>query len=235
MGYVDAFDPDFLVPLGECKKDVFSFLKREVINENEIDSKATEEGAFGYGVGIFEVLQDFFDKELKFIRKNPLKLKLFDFPKAQAPFFGSIFGSPKTDVNKIIRDGWLKHLDAEIKKVDFENYADFINELNLRKVLNHTIEQSGHFGWRGGECVFLINGNSNDDIIDYWNLRAIGWRVFPVPIQATKFESTKDAVARFVEKYSGVSRHNNDSYIRCNVLKSRNISDGEKFCHFYPR
>ena len=49
MGYVDAFDPDFLVPLGECKKDVFSFLKREVINENEIDSKATEEGTFGYG------------------------------------------------------------------------------------------------------------------------------------------------------------------------------------------
>ena len=27
MGYVDAFDPDFLVPLGKSKKEDFSFLK----------------------------------------------------------------------------------------------------------------------------------------------------------------------------------------------------------------
>jgi len=222
-GYVEAFDPDFLVPLGKCKGLDFSYLKREIVNENDIDSKAKEEGTIGYGVGIFEVLQDFYDKEIKFVRKYPLKLCLFDFSKAQSLFFSSIFGLPNKDIDQVIRKEWATPLGAEIKKVDFENYASLIKELSLRKVLNHTIEQSGNFGWRGGECIFLMDANNNHDIIDYWNLRAIGWKVFPVPIQAVGKSSVIKGVEKFIERYSGVSRHNKDIYYHCSIIKSRNV------------
>lgn len=66
-GYLDNFDPDYVVPMGECADYSLDVGYREKIEDvSAILKSAEENGAPGYGIGLFEVLNYFFQEELKF-------------------------------------------------------------------------------------------------------------------------------------------------------------------------
>lgn len=223
-GYVDTFNPDFLVPLGKCKDFDLSKFNQGVIDDKrlEIDTKSATPD---YGIGIFEVLQGFFEKELKFKRRYPINFILPSIPKKDSLFFQSIFGNPTPEVMTIVQKNWKGPLTAKDVEVDESNYLRQSSSLNLRKILGFEIEARNNSGRRNGECVFLMDASSAQDIIDYWNLRAMGWSVMPVSIQGARSLENKAEVQKFIEKHSGTSRHNPDIYIPCNLLKARNVSD----------
>ena len=62
-GYLDNFDPDYVVPMGECVDYPFDVGYREKIEDvSEILAPIEEDGNPQYGIGLFEVL-DYFVKE----------------------------------------------------------------------------------------------------------------------------------------------------------------------------
>lgn len=223
-GYVDAFNPDFIVPLGKCKKIKLEYLGREIVNEKDVIVNI-EDGTPNYGIGIFEVLKGFFDKEFKFVRKYPINFIFPVLPKKNKLFFSSVFGVPAKEIQDILDKNWKEPLEAEEVEVSFENYLTHTLSFFIRKLMKFEIEASNNSGWHKGECIFLMDASSNHDIIDYWNLRAMGWSVLPIPIQGMSLTSVKSEAQRFIEETSGVSRHNPQIYFHCTLMKSRSVDD----------
>jgi len=65
------------------------------------------------------------------------------------------------------------------------------------------------------------------DIIDYWNLRAVGWNVIPVPKQASRSERTRQLVLDFIEENYIPYRHNPEMFYNTTLLKSRSVTEDE--------
>ena len=80
-------------------------------------------------------------------------------------------------------------------------------------------------GFRRGDCVFLLDATKPHDIIDYWNLRAVGWGVVPVAIRAADSNSTRRVVKDFIEENFAPFRDNPNLYNETTLLKSRSISE----------
>ncbi len=223
-GYVDAYNPDFLVLLGKCSKKKFDYLDRKIITKEEILKKLNTEGTPGYGVGIFEVLRNFCDEELKFVRRHPIDFHSFNYTK-NANFFSAIFGVLPKDVNKTIKESWDTFMQTKVEVVNLSNYADFLDPkyIFIRRVMQRKIEATG----KRENCLFFMDADSNHDIIDYWNLRALGWTVIPIAKQSASFDSVKKMATDFIEEHSGTHRHNKNYYIRATVMKSRSVSEEE--------
>jgi len=228
-GYIEAYDPDFIVPLGRCRDKKFEVGNRKIIAATEILSEIKEDGTPKYGVGVFEVLNDFISKELKYKRRRPLNIYLFLLPRELRIFFASIFGLLPNDLHKIIEKHWATALEAEKEKITPSNYATFLmgNKLYIRRLMQHGIERTRYGGIRGGECLFYLNAANIWDVIDYWNLRAIGWTVLPIAKQSAGSDATKKMAIDFIKEHSGQSRYNKDIYIHCTVLKARSVKDDE--------
>ena len=85
------------------------------------------------------------------------------------------------------------------------------------------------------QCIFFLDATNSLDIMDYWNLRAIGSNVIPVPKQFTQFEKTKQLILNSIEANYVPRRSNPEIYHHTTILKSRSISEDEHqhFCNSY--
>lgn len=230
-GYIDAFDPDFIVPLGDCKKDDFSWINRERIDDKKIDEKTTKMGDVGYGVSFYEVLHDFYDNEFRFVRKHPIKFTGFNPKTDDKLFLGTVFGIPPKGVYSKFKKYWKKELGFQEKELSAKNFLSNIYDHNIRKLLNYSIEQYGGHGWGRGETIYILDAKNTEDLIDFWNLRALGWRVLPIPKQALLTEVAQNTAVKFIERNSGVGKHN-DVYYHSSIIASKNVDDEEvkNFC-----
>src|ERR1044071_7319008 len=74
-GYIEAFDPDFVVKSGSLESVDLKFDNREVIKCSEILESVHDDGTPAFGIGLLEVLQHFAEQELKFVRQHPLQIR----------------------------------------------------------------------------------------------------------------------------------------------------------------
>ena len=232
-GYLDNFDPDYVIPMGECSGYPFDVGNREKINDvSEILAPVEEDGVPNYGIGLFEILNYFIEQELKFQRRYPLDICIPRFGNRYRPFLASVFGIFPRNIDTIFGDSFAEVLDA--KKIDCSpsNYAEFLDhrKLFLRRMTQFYLESIPSLrGWK--QCIFLLDATNSLDIMDYWNLRAIGWNVIPVPKQFTRFEKTKQLILDFIEANYVPHHSNPDIYHHTTILKSRSISEDE-YQHF---
>jgi hypothetical protein len=63
-GYVDAYDPDYFVSLGNCDIKPLNLDRERIIAANDILAGVPSDGTPSYGVGLFELLRHFIDTEL---------------------------------------------------------------------------------------------------------------------------------------------------------------------------
>ena len=83
------------------------------------------------------------------------------------------------------------------------------------------------------QCIFFLDATNSLDVMDYWNLRAIGWNVIPVPKQFIRFEKTQQLILDFI-KANHIPHHSNpEIYHHTTILKGRSISEDEHqhFCN----
>ncbi|QKQ26527.1 hypothetical protein [Candidatus Reidiella endopervernicosa] len=72
-GYIKAFDPDYIVPIGDIKLDGLMINEDRIIKYGDLIAGVKEDGTPGYGIGMFEILRYFYNKEVKFVRNEPLR------------------------------------------------------------------------------------------------------------------------------------------------------------------
>ncbi|MCX5718478.1 MAG: hypothetical protein NT055_00685 [Nitrospirae bacterium] len=80
--------------------------------------------------------------------------------------------------------------------------------------------------------LFVCDATSTQDIIDFWNLRAAGFYVVPVPIQIAETEIIKNLARDFIEKNYRPYKHNPEMFYHTTVLRSRSLTEDtvKRFC-----
>ena len=179
------------------------------------------------GVGLFEILRSFIRSELKYIRKDPLHFRIPEHNGKYKLFFSSVFGTLAPDQSDFFHKHFDKELNAEWLECDFSNFATFFkgDNLFLRRLTSHQLKVNRHNGWNRGICIFHFDATKTLDIIDYWNLRAIGWDVMPVPIQADLTGDLKESTLSFIKENYIQDRNNPNIYHNVSLIKSRSLSD----------
>ena len=225
-GYLDNFDPDYVVPMGECVDydiDFGDFNKikdvSEILESMETDSVST------FGIGLFEVLSCFFEDELKFQRKYPLDICVPQFGGDFDLFFSSVFGKFPESIDTIFWERVANHLEA--KKIDCstENYIELLEPSKrfLRRMTRLYLTPRGNIE----QCVYFLDATAPIDIIDYWNLRAVGWNVLAVPKQFSQENTVHECVQGLIEENYDQPRSKNKNHRPITLLKSRSISEDE--------
>ena len=232
-GYLDNFDPDYVIPMGECSGYPFDVGNREKIDDtSEILAPVKEDGVPNYGIGLFEVLNYFIEQELKFQRRYPLDICIPRFGNRLRPFLASVFGTFPENIDTIFWENFAEVLEAKEINCSASNYTELLNpqKLFLRRMTQFYLESTPSLrGWK--QCIFLLDATNSLDVMDYWNLRAIGWNVIPVPKQFTRFEKTKRLILDFIEANYVPHHSNPEIYHHTTILKSRSISEDE-YQHF---
>ena len=225
-GYLDNFDPDYVVPMGECVNyDLDVGYRKKIEDVSEILETVEKDGVPSYGIGLFEVLDHFFNQELKFQRKYPLDVCVPRFGSRLSLFLASVFGRLPENIDAIFWKKFEKPLGAKKINCSASNYTGLFDrqKLFLRRMTQFYLEPRG----RLEECIFYLDAAKSLDIMDYWNLRAVGWNVLPIPKQFAQSDKTKQLTQDFIAA-NYVSDCSNPEVYQCTtILKSHSISEDE--------
>ncbi|EKE05394.1 MAG: hypothetical protein ACD_19C00318G0001, partial [uncultured bacterium] len=229
VGYIKAFDPDFIVPVGNVKIERYNIPEKCIIEFKEILLNVSEDGTPSYGVGLFEILKHLYEKEFKFVRNQPLNLTFPKIDSSYHTFLSCFFGAVTESIDEIVKNNFDKYLNIKRPDVTINNYFEYFpsTELFPRRLTEEEITPLRINSFRDGKCVFLMDASSALDIIDYWNLRASGWNVLPIAKQISKENKIIEIVRKFIERNFIPHRHNPEMFHSTTILKSRSISESE--------
>src|SRR6266849_202706 len=94
LGYLDAFDPDILVQFSKNVPEFVTKTGLEIIQPTEIWSGLTQDRNLSpkIGKGIFEILNDVFEKHFRYKAKYPVKVVIPRIPAQSSLLWASLFG-----------------------------------------------------------------------------------------------------------------------------------------------
>jgi hypothetical protein len=72
-----------------------------------------------------------------------------------------------------------------------------------------------------------MDGSSVEDVVFYWNLRALGWRILPVPLAAQSNNTVLRRVEKYVEDNYCPHRGNPSMFNHTTCLKAPSVSEKE--------
>jgi hypothetical protein len=186
-GYVRAFDPDFLVDCtGSPLPSSVSDLARPVIPISDIWSdfySSKRDGAPKYGVGVFELLHGIYEEYFKVVRRFPVKVAFPTFPEDHALFWSAAVGELPEVIQEEVEKGFSKAIDIEKPAIGPTQYQSILDTYRFfpRNITRYQLETGG--ARASHSYAFFMDATKFPDIVDFWNLRALGRPVMPIPKQ----------------------------------------------------
>ncbi|MCK9544702.1 MAG: hypothetical protein M0R03_22010, partial [Novosphingobium sp.] len=232
LGYIDAFDPDIFV---QFSKDIPKFIIDtgiKIIKPEEIWD-VLDEGNRNlspkYGLGIFELLGDIFEQNFKFKMKYPIEIIFPKFSKQYSLFWVSLFGEMPEKVISQLKKHYFEPLEIKTPIFKIENIKKIMSGKVLfpRRVTHHKINSYSRSGFRGNSYVYYLDATKVEDIIDFWNLRAMGKSVMPMPKQFQDNPYLKEIVTNFLKAQRRPWRHNPQVCDYASILQARNCNMDE--------
>lgn len=228
LGYIEAFDPDVLVQFTNDVPQYIKDLKLEIIKPKEIWESVTDEDRRSFspknGIGLFEIFNEIFEEHFKYKAKYPIKVISPKLPKQHTLFWASVFGEIPSDLVPLVDKHYSKPL--EIMKPDFkpDNYKEFLNGdvIFPRRATQYALDHIRRSGMRRNAYAYFMDATKIEDIIDYWNLRAMGRDVLPIPKQYLANETMKGQTVAFFKAHRVHWRHNKSVCDYASIVRSRN-------------
>jgi hypothetical protein len=182
-GLLEAFEPDFLVETRSGIAHGLPFPSARVVELSALFSKDHERNT-GYGLTLGHVCEALYERVFRFVQKHPPKVRI---PIAEsrrhelviAATFGGFGDTPADPESKI---AFERLLDASEEKVGAGNFyelfdADVLFPLRVGAYGLHARRR----GWWPHPMLFYMDESAGIDVIEFWNLRALGWRIKPLP------------------------------------------------------
>lgn len=224
-GYVDAFDPDILVQFAATLPGCVADMRLRTIKPQDVwrGAAADEHPEPAFGIGALELLYDIYKECFKYQPKYPTKVVLPTIPKEYGLFWASVFGEYSPQLAAAVNRHFAEPLDVTRTKITpgvFHTLTD-PTVLFPRRITSWELEVQG--GPRLGQhaCVYFMDASSVEDVIDYWNLRATGRSVTPLPKQFLPQESFKEAIQQFLVKNRHPWRHDPKNFDVAAFVRSR--------------
>lgn len=230
-GYIEAFDPDVLV---QFSKDIPLYIKNlglRIINPDEIWDILKEGQGFSpkYGIGLFEIFNDLFQKYFKYKAKYPVKVIIPALPKQNNLFWASLFGEIPKKLMPLIKKHYAEPLEIEEREFIADKVGEFLkgNIVFPRRITQHALDNHRQSGSRGGVYAFFMDATKIEDIIDYWNLRAMGRSVMPIPKQLIANDQMRGIIIEFFKENRVPWGHDKTVCDCAHLVKSRNSTMDE--------
>jgi hypothetical protein len=228
-GYIDAFDPDFLVRCTKTLPPYISDSGVKVIQQGEIwDDLRRDKGRLTpkFGIGIFEILQQIFEEHFRYIEKFPLKVVVPHIPSKYSLFWAAILGEYPRDIGKDALKRFGKALDIEQVDVAPATLKALLqgNVLFPRRITQLDFEIRGRSGFRNDDFVFFMDATRVGDVVDFWNLRALGKQVLPIPKQLADDRHLRSIASDFVNQAQWPYRDNPKIWNFASFIRSRHVT-----------
>lgn len=211
---IDNFDPDIILYDRSLNEEFIKTVigDRTLLTiENFLSN--TENGQIKYGIILPELISHTIETEFKFVRNDDLKLLL---PNTQNSglFLKSFIGC--------FIDGFQKEISSQLKaysyfeepEISFDNIADFFPnkkittlDINIEEIISVPKRH-----WYKGKAIYFLNETRLNDILNYWNLRALGWNIIPIPLS----QIDNSYFSGFVERFSELQLKKSESFASIN-------------------
>ncbi len=228
-GYIDAFDPDFVSVIG-CKTDDLPDVgNRKVVESSEILENVESTGIPRYEIGYYELAQYFGKEELRFVRKEPIDLVVPHLAQTFEPFLASVVGKLPQGVENDIRRQLMEGYKSPELKCDIRDFWKFFSGryVTPRKLVSQFLEPEQFARpWERNSIIYL-DASSVADVLDYWNLRALGFRVLPLPKQCSNDQMLIKKLQAFILESHEVHATNADITYDATILRARSVDEHE--------
>lgn len=224
-GYIDGFDPDILVQFGRELPEYVRDSKLKVLEPVDFwsDGQGKDANEPAYGIGVLEILQDIFHEHFKFQAKYPLKAIVPVIPKGLGLFWASVFGEYPLHIAEAIDKEFANALDISKPEVRPDKFRELIDGDMLfpRRVTQWATRVQGGRSFHRNASVFFMDASKIEDVIDFWNLRASGRQVLPLPKQLIEDGSYRQVVVEFLDEHRRLLGRNGNSIDVASLIRSR--------------
>ncbi|WP_430966783.1 hypothetical protein [Spongiimicrobium sp. 2-473A-2-J] len=182
---ISNFDPDVIVFEDGLNENALKELAdgRKLISQSDF-IKGLKIGQPISSIHIDTVYDTIIKKEFKYKRVDKLGLtipKIKDRDLLLCAWQGKVLENVE---NKFFDNYLLKKPYVEKIDLTYNNVIPFIQNQPISLLLanTHKTRMTGKRVWFNKKALYFLNPNSISDVMDFWNLRALGWTIFPIPI-----------------------------------------------------
>jgi len=231
LGYIDAFDPDILV---QFAKDIPQYVRDrglKIIGPDEVWRTLDEDRSLSpnFGIGLPEVLDDVFEQYFKYKAKYPIRVSMPVLPQKHTLFWASVFGELPPKLIPHIKRRYFEALDITEEEAKPADIRQLLKGDNVfpRRLTQHGLEHHPRSHSRRNAYAFFMDANKVSDVIDYWNLRAMGRSVVPVPKQYLDITEFREFLIDFLKSERRHWPHNPAVSDFASIVRSRNSTMDE--------
>lgn len=226
QGYFDAFDPDILVQFSATLPSYIADSQLRVIKPKDIwaNSGTGEDTDPAVGIGALSLLREIFNDCYRYKAKYPTKVIIPEIPKRLGLFWAAVFGEYHHQLLAAISSDFSEPLEITKPDVVPEAFLDLTDRTVLfpRRITAWAMSIHGRLRFGQDACVYFMDASSVEDVIDYWNLRATGRSVVPLPKQFLHEESFRKAVQDFLVAQHRPWQHDPKHFDVASIICSRN-------------
>lgn len=184
-GYLDFFEPDFIVEAERGIADGFGFDQGRVLQLSDILVKADDREQNGYGIGVLDLYRELYKKEFQFVRRHQHNIVITKPEQASFCLLSScVFGDfPTHKALKYASKSYEEAFDPKMVELNATSLLDLYKTgyTSALDIGSSNIEIHHHD--RGYPTLFIFDAHESKDLVDFWNLRLVERNVLPVPLQ----------------------------------------------------
>lgn len=227
-GYLDFFEPDFIVETQTGLSTGLGFDPARVLTlENMLFSEG-DQGQSGYGLNIHDLYKDLYRKDYKFVRRNNHNIiDVVAKDRAFSAFCACLFGAfPKDPGLGYLSRGFKEAFGPEEVSLTGSVLSDLFSGgfTSALRIGISNIDPTFHNSHE--PVLFVLDAKKPRDLIDFWNLRAVRPRVLPIPLQWLD-ELTAFAKQYIADHHQPLRGNPNGVMTQATVMFSRSIPTNE--------
>ncbi len=183
QGLLEAFQPDVIVEMETGSTSALKFPRGRVITYDQLIGR-DDHGRCVYGVDLRSVVTDLYNTRFRFVQRHPPEVVIPSSSNGHYDLmFAALFGSlpsegPVGDCSK----HFLAALDGKRHAFAPLDYPKLLDEKYVYplRIAADGLEPRRN-SWNIDSKLYYMNERSPLDLIDFWNLRALGWDITPLP------------------------------------------------------
>lgn len=183
----------------------------------------SDRGDVHYGIELESVAEDLAHKEFKFTRNDEARFCLPDIA-ADDLLLKAWWGTLKTEQAKNLREQFPSSVQAT-ETITWENVMDYLDKNYLDTI---ALCEKGISLWqnqvgRHQRLLYCLDASRLQDILKFWNLRAAGNFVLPLPQQLSDLTHYQQLFTRFYEAESSRQENSGWPTLHCLIGPTSNI------------
>ena len=184
-GYLDFFEPDFLVEAEEGLANGLGFNSERVLHFKDVLVKPGEWVGEKYGLSVQDVDLALYQEIFRFETRHPTNIISVEARDATyANFVASNFGSfPVQEQFEYLERNYKRVFSPEHTILDSTTLSKlYKSRHNAPLSISHARIQIDYHD-RQEFRLFILDAKDERDLVDFWNLRAINRHIVAIPIQ----------------------------------------------------